>query len=221
MKKMALRHWLSIVTFLLLQIGTAMSAKGQQLIHGTVPGDIARLGLRPIARLDSARELNFAICLPLRDKAGLTDLLRQLYNPASPNYHRWLTVQQFTSEFGPARQDYQRVIDFARTNGLAVMSTSPNRMIVDVRGTVASIERTLHIKMYLYKHPGETRTFYAPGSDPSLTLSVPISRISGLDNFSRPHPLSNPTRIVNAATPAPNAGSGPNGMYWGTDFRAA
>ncbi len=104
---------------------------------------------------------------------------------------------------------------------MTVTGTYPNRMTVDVSATVASVEKVLHVTMNLYQHPMEARRFYAPDRDPSLNLAVPILRISGLDNYSRPHPHSIATRIENGGTIIPQSGSGPGGTYWGTDFRAA
>lgn len=223
MKKVAIRYWLSIAAFLLLQISVTTIVYGQQLLHGTVPANIARLGLKPICRLDSTKQLNLAICLPIRNETTLNDLLWQIYDPTSPNYHHYLTVEQFTSEFGPSSQDYQSVIAFAKANGLTVTGTPSNNMLLDVSGSVANIEKAFHLTMRVYHHPTEARTFYAPDNDPSVDLAVPILRISGLDNYSLPRPHSKATRIINGENATANAGSGPGnpGTYWGTDFRAA
>ena len=67
--------------------------------------------------------MKLAIGLPLRNQAALTDLLQQIYDPASPNYQHYLTPEEFTAQFGPTEQDYQKVIDFAQANGLAVTRT--------------------------------------------------------------------------------------------------
>ena len=85
--------------------------------------------------------LNLAIGLPLRNEQALDDLLQQIYDPASPNFRHYLTPEQFTEQFGPTEQDYQAVIDFAKANGLTVTGTHPNRVVLDVSGSVADIER--------------------------------------------------------------------------------
>ena len=77
------------------------------------------------------------MALPLRNREGLTNLLRQIYDPASPNYRRYLTAKQFAEQFGPTEGDYAAVIAFATSNGLEVTSTHPNRTLLDVRGSAA------------------------------------------------------------------------------------
>jgi subtilase family serine protease len=152
---------------------------------------------------------------------ALTHLLGQIYDPASPNYHHFLTPEQFTARFVPTEADYQSVIAFAKANGLTITGRHPNRMLVDVSGSVADIERMMHVTMHVYKNPTETRTFYAPDVEPSLDLRVPILGISGLDNYSLPHPRFIVKPLASAQTARPNAGSGPGGTYMGKDFRAA
>ncbi len=55
--------------------------------------------------------------LPLRNKEALTNLLHELYDPASPNYRQFLTPEQFAEQFGPSEADYQAVIAFANAQG--------------------------------------------------------------------------------------------------------
>ena len=101
-------------------------------------------------------------------------MLREIYDPASPHYRQYLTPEQFTERFGPTEQDYQTVIDFMKANGLTVTGRHPNRTLLDVRGSVANIEKTFHLTMRVYQHPTENRTFYAPDVEPSLDLAVPL-----------------------------------------------
>ena len=199
------------------------SAADRQALHGHVPEAVARLNLQPIGRLPSTNRMRLAIGLPLRNKEALTNLLQQLYDPASTNYHHYLTPQQFAAKFGPADQDYQALIGFAKTNGLNVTGTYPNRTLIDVNGSVADIERAFHVTMRVYQHPTERRTFYAPDRDPSLDLEVPMLHISGFDNYVIPHPahLKRDNLTHNASRAASAAGSGPDGQYWGWDFRLA
>ncbi|MFZ1979531.1 MAG: protease pro-enzyme activation domain-containing protein, partial [Bacteroidota bacterium] len=84
----------------------ASNAESQQMLHGHVPSIIAKLGLHPISRLDSTKHLHLAIGLPTRNQAMLNNLLNQIYNPASPNYHKYLTSKQSTENFGPTENDY-------------------------------------------------------------------------------------------------------------------
>ncbi len=213
-------HITAACAILLLLFTTRAQAAERQVLHGHVPAVVARLSA--VGSLPGTNRLNLAIGLPLRNQEALTNLLRQIYDPASPNYRHYLTPEQFTEQFGPTEKDYQAVISFAKANGLTVTATHPNRMLVDVSGSVTDIERALHVTLRVYQHPTEKRMFHAPDVEPSLDLAVPILGISGLDDYSLPRPRVIAKPLVQGQNPpAPNAGSGPNGTYMGNDFRAA
>ena len=195
-------------------------AAGRQFLHGHIPKIVS--GLQPVGRLPATDRLNLAIGLPLRNETELDNLLRQIYDPASPNFRQYLTPQQFTERFGPTERDYQAVIDFAKANGLQVTGVHPNRVVLDVSGSVADIERVFHLTMNVYRHPRENRTFYAPDVEPSADLQVPILHIAGLDDYSLKRPMGVFKKLSAVPSrPIPNSGSGPASSYMGNDFRAA
>jgi subtilase family serine protease len=202
-----------------IEFSAAAQTAGRQVIQGHLPA--AMVSLTPTGRLSSTTHLNLTISLPLRNQAALSNLLQQTYDPASTNYHHYLTPEEFTERFGPTEADYQAVIAFAKASGMTVTGTHPNRTLVDVEGSVADIEKTLHLTMNLYQHPTENRIFFAPNANPSFDLAVPILSISGLDNYALPHPRLKETPLSNLQNALPNAGSGPSGTYIGNDFRAA
>ncbi len=175
------------VMFLFVIAGQAQQPL--QVLHNHVRPVVASGHVAPIGVLPAAQRLNLAIMLPLRNQNDLTNLLDSLYDPSNSNYHQFLSVAQFTEQFGPSEQDYQAVIAFAKANGLTVTDTPSNRLLVDVNGSVGQIEKAFHVQMKVYLHPTESRTFYSPDREPSLDLNVPVSHIAGLNNYSIPRPM--------------------------------
>ena len=206
---------------LLFLMTVAGFAAERQMMHGHVPPAVG--GLAPVGRLDGTRRMNLAFALPARNQPALTQLLHDLYDPASPRFRQFLTPPQFTEQFGPSEQDYQALVGFAQANGLKVTVTHPNRVILDVEGAVADIERTFHVTMRTYPHPTEGRNFHAPDVEPSHDAPVQLLGISGLDNFSIPRPQlkERPAAAIALPGATPNTGSGSGGTYAGGDFRAA
>jgi subtilase family serine protease len=195
-------------------------ASAGQVLTGLVPEAAARLQLQPVGSLPGTNRLRLAIGFPLRNREDLSDLLEQIYNPASTNYHHYLSPQQFTDRFGPTAHDYREAIDYINANKLTIVRTYDNRMLLDVSGTVSDIEIAFHISLNIYQHPTENRTFYAPNIDPSLDSNVPLLQIDGLDNYAMPSPESQ--RNVDTQNPTKdNSGSGPDGTFTGKDFRNA
>jgi subtilase family serine protease len=183
-------------------------------VHQAVVNGQARL----VSHLPSTQRLSLAISLPLRNESGLRDLIQQIYDPQSASYRQYLSVAEFTERFGPTQADYDAAIRFAKANGLRVVDTAANRLVLDVEGPVADIENAFHIALNLYQHPTENRTFYSPDREPSLDLDIPVLHISGLDNFTLPqsHMVRSAQKTLSKAT-----GSGPDGQFIGSDMRAA
>jgi len=178
---------------LLLLGGAVVSSRaadaGMKTLHGHVPAIVSHLQAK--GNLPAETNLNLAIGLPVRNGEALTNLLQQIYDPASTNYQHYLSPEQFAAQFGPTEQDYQAVIQFAQDNGLKVTATHPNRMLLDVSGKVSKVEKALHITLHTYAHPNEKRDFFAPDTEPSVPSGLFIQGISGLNNYYMPHPKLN------------------------------
>ena len=198
------------------------SAQMQPLLTHHVRHETQTGAAKALGQMPAGQTLRLTLTLPLRNQAELDTLLDDLYNPNSPSYHHFLTVEQFTAEFGPTVDDYNAVMNFAQEHGLTVVATSPNRVNLDVTGSVAAIQQAFHINLRTYQHPTENRTFFAPDREPTVDLPFQLWHISGLDNYSIPHPAGltrNPN--ANHGTPSATTGSGPSASFLGSDMRAA
>ncbi len=190
-------------------------------LSGHVPAVVSQLTAK--GSLPGTNRLNLAIGLPLTNTGALSNLLQQVYDPSSTNYHKYLTPDQFTARFGPTEQDYQSVIDYAKSKGLVVTGTHSNRMLLDVQGQASDVERAFNVSLKVYHHPTENRDFYAPDANPSIPATLPIQDVQGLDNYRRPYPnyrlrpantntLTSSVRGLNSASgtkPEAATGSGP------------
>ena len=208
---------LTLVTLVLL---ASLVCQGQQLTlthhvrEATLNGQAQYLGPLP-----ATQSMRLVLTLPLRNQEGLDNFLRDVYDPASASYHQFLTVEEFTARFGPSQEDYAEVTRFAQSHGFSVVATSRNRLNLDVTGSVAAIEEAFHVTMGEYLLPSENRKFYAPDKEPTPALAVQLWHISGLDNYSIPHPQI--VRKEEGIHPLATTGSGPGASFLGSDMRAA
>jgi len=221
------QHFFQAAGFpVLISLLLTLSAQGarQRQLQGHVPAAVA--GLQAVDRLPATNHLRLSIGLPLRNRPALTNLLEELYKPGSPQFHKYLSVEEFTSRFGPSAEDYQKAGDFARAHGLTVTRTHPNRMVLEVEAPVAAIEAAFQVHLRVYEHPTERRRFYAPDAEPTVDADVPVQDVMGLDNYVLPHPMNMRVKPLAAGgNPGVVAfaeqGSGPGGTFIGNDFRAA
>ena len=209
--------WVLLSLSLPMTSGFAADA-GLKILPGhrpKIPGGLVSNG-----SLAATRQLRLAIGVSLPDEKGLDDFLAQLYDPASTNFHLYLNSDEFTARFGPTKADYQKVIEFAVTNGLTITATHGNRLLLDVQGSVENVQRAFHVTLLSYRHPTEDRNFFAPDTEPTVDVNLPVKDVQGLSDYARPHPK---LRKIDASRLASRNGSAPDGSgsYFGDDFRNA
>ncbi len=194
-------------------------AQSQTLLTRHVRDTVANGEAQSAGRLPATQSLRFDIVLALRHGPELEDFLEALYDPSSSFYRQFVTVQEFTERFGPSQEDYDAVIAFAKASGFTVVGGSRDGMDVQLKATVANIEKAFHITLRFYQHPAENRAFYAPDREPTIDLPFRLWHITGLDNYSIPRAALRHKDV----TVQSNAvkGSCPSNSYCGSDMRAA
>ncbi len=207
----------------------SITGQAQNLMTHHVREAVRNGQAQAVGRLPASQTMQLDLVLPVRDQAGLDAFLSDVYDPASFSYRRFLTPAEFTARFGPTQQDYDAVLNFAKSNGLTVVGGSRDGMEVQVKGPVSAIEAAFHVSMHTYQHPTESRVFYGPDREPTTSLPFPLWHVSGLDNYSLPHPMLvkksdyaaahgvDAEKVVKHAT----TGSGPSASFLGSDMRAA
>jgi kumamolisin len=160
--------------------------------------------------MDAAAPLDLVIGLPLRHVDELEQLIRDLHDPGSPSYGKYLTPEQFRDQFGPEPGDVEMLASYFREAGYQIGEVSQNRSLLHVRAPVATVEHSFNIRMNHYHGP--VRNFFAASQEPSLPAEIAarILNISGLQNaqLMKPHIRRSPA--VALSTPSA-AGTGPSG----------
>jgi|SRR5579875_2849158 subtilase family serine protease len=169
---------------LLLVCSPASDAHETVKLRGNHPTAIAG---RPTGRIDPQRMLTMTMSLKLRDPQALSRLLSEQQDPSSPNYHRWLTPQQFAARFGPEPAQFKALKDWLKKQGFEVVSSSGQRRTITFRGSAGRAQRVFKTKILTYG-----KDSYANVDDPSIPARFAdvIGAITGLDNVMRAMPLS-------------------------------
>src|ERR1700683_462073 len=116
-------------------------------------------------------------------QAALEQLLAQQQDPSSPNYHNWLTPEQFADRFGLSANDVGKIAAWVKSQGFAVTGTARARNWVTFSGTAQQVSAAFHTAIHRYSVNGETH--YANASDPSIpaALGDVVSSVRGLNDF--------------------------------------
>lgn len=148
-------------------------------------------------RTDASRMISGAITFRLSaaQQTELDQLLREQQDPKSPNYHRWITPDQYAARFGMSSNDLQKVSSWLQSQGLNVDSISRNRNEISFSGSVGQVEYAFKTEIHNYAIRGEQH--FANAMDVSLpaALSPLVLGIRGLNNF-QPKPYIQPAPRV-------------------------
>jgi trimeric autotransporter adhesin len=112
-----------------------------------------------------------------QQQAALDTYDAQLQDKSSPNYHKWLTPEQFGKLYGPADSDIAAIVAWLQSHGMQVDPVRPARGNISFSGSVTQIQEMLHISIHAFDIRGEQ--FLSNTSNPSIPAAlVPV--ISGV-----------------------------------------
>lgn len=120
-------------------------------------------------------------------ETALRQLITQMHTPGSPNYHQWLTPDQFGAQFGSSDQDIATIESWLGSHGFAITRVNPGKGTLEFSGSVAQLREAFRTQIHKYLVNGETH--YANSSDPQIpaALAPAIGGFASLNNF---HPRS-------------------------------
>lgn len=141
---------------------------------------------------------------PQQQKA-FDSLVADQQNPASPQYHLWLTPAEVGSQFGLSDADIEAIKGWLQSQGLTVSWVSPSRNFIGFAGTAANVGRTFQTEIHTYRVHGAQRTSVA--SDPVIpaALAGVIKAVDGLYTVEeRPTLSMHPGRLAVPELTLPN-----------------
>src|SRR5258707_14458685 len=77
---------------------------------------------------------------------ALQQFIDELLTKGSPNFHHWLTAQEFGERFGLAKPDLDAITAWLQSHGFRVNVVYPSGMLIDFSGTAAQVpEKSMKI----------------------------------------------------------------------------
>jgi len=140
-----------------------------------------------VGRLAPTQKLRLVVGLRPPHMAEEEAFLAQLQMKGSPNFHKYLTPQQWNTRFAPSAADEQSVVEWAQSQGLTVTQRFPNRLIVDLEGTSEAIEKAFAVRLNQYKVGANVE--FSNDRDPFIpgNLTGIIRSVGGLNSIARVH----------------------------------
>jgi Pro-kumamolisin, activation domain/Bacterial Ig-like domain (group 3) len=183
---------LLVVSFF-LALGSTVAAQAPSLIP--TPIDFSRVQALPNhhpqwanaandagpLEVDQSMEgLTLVLARPAAQEAAFQQFLADQQNPASANYHHWLTAAEIGERFGPSDADVAAIKGWLQSEGLQVSWVAPSKMFIGFGGTAAGIAGAFKTELHNYRVNG--RNLISVSSDPMVPQAVvpTIKAIRGL-----------------------------------------
>jgi hypothetical protein len=96
----------------------------------------------------------------------LQQLIDELTDKSSPNFHRWLTAGEFGERFGVAQQDRDAIKRWLQSHGLKVNVDYTNGVLIDFSGTAGQVREAFHTEIHQLSVKGAKH--FANMSDPRI-----------------------------------------------------
>jgi kumamolisin len=169
---------------------------------------LAATDLGDASSLEGSTPITVTVTLNLSNRAELDELIESMYTSGAPQYHQFLSTEQFQQRFAPSAATVNEVTREFASQGLTVTRAATAQL--HVTGTAAQLERAFAVQLHSYEVPasGESPAYryHAPLSQPHLSSSISgqVSAVLGLDNRPRLRPhlhraVQNPQRAVSSA----------------------
>ncbi len=163
-------------------------------------------------------ELTLTVVLRRSDPAGFDAYLRDVYDPASASFRKFLAPNEVTDRFGPSLDDYDGVRRYFEAHGFALAEGSDNRMTLTLNGTRSAAASALAVQVNDYRIG--SKTFHANDSEPSLPANIAqrVEAVVGLSNLAAPRPTSDALKSLFCWASAENGAilslTDKNGKVW-------
>jgi subtilase family serine protease len=151
-----------------------------------------------MGRVDSNKLLERVVMVLKRSPeqdAALAAFNERQYDPNSPDFHHWLTAEEFGQLYGPSDADIASVTNWLQNHGMQIDEVGKGRVYIQFTGTVGNVERAFRVEMHNYLAEGKVHL--ANDRDPQIpaALSPVVTGLASLHDFFPTH-YSHPGNYV-------------------------
>ena len=174
-----------LALLLLSALCLSTGAYGQFVLSNHVNEKVSNGSAILLSPYNSAQKLRLVLALQPPHMAEEEQFLAELETKGSPNFHKFLTAEEWNARFGPSPEDEQKVVDWAKSQGLTVTNRFANRLLVDVEAPVEVIESVFNVAINNYQVGNEVD--FSNDRDPVVPteLSGILYSVAGLNSIDR------------------------------------
>ncbi len=121
----------------------------------------------------------------------LQQLIDELTDSSSPNFHHWLTAKEFGERFGLAEQDLDAITRWLESYGFKVNVVYQNGILIDFSGTAGQVREAFHTEIHELNVKGEKHIANMSDAKIPVALASAVVGVVSLHDF-LPHSMYKP-----------------------------
>ncbi len=123
---------------------------------------------------------------PAVTEAALKRFLDAQQDRSAPEYHQWLTAEEFGAKYGPSLHDVGTVVAWLQANGFTVNNVQPSRMMIDFSGTAGAVHTAFQTEIHRLNVNGVAHIANVSNPRVPAALADVVNGVVSLHDF-RPH----------------------------------
>ena len=137
-----------------------------------------------LGQVDSTYQMpTMALVLKPSDSQALNQLLQEQQDPASPNFHKWLTPDQYADRFGASAGDLDQISAWLKSQGFQVAQVARSRTFITFNGAAEQAQNAFRTEIHRFRSNGEIHIANAAAPSIPTALSGMVASIRGLNDF--------------------------------------
>lgn len=171
------------------QVTSAIDSRSYLPLKGSVHA-LVRDGAKDLGAVPEntpTGTLTLLLQRPAAQEQQLEQYLREVHTPGSPNFHKWLTPQQFGKTYGAADSDLVAVQSWLESQGLKIEKVSSSKNTIEFSGTAGQVGKTFHTSLHAFSVNGEMHHANATELQVPTALKPAIAAVGPMHDF---HPRS-------------------------------
>jgi subtilase family serine protease len=208
-------YCLLVILTIFVSFGFVRSATAQSVSDNT-----SRLLSRAqnLGAEDLSKQITVTVWLNHHNQAAFHELVREMYDKSSPNYHHFLTLDQYHANFAPTSQEAALVRSYLTNHNLNISAADKNNHYISAHGRVADVQEAFKVQINRFKINGEIHR--ANLTEPSINgpAASVVAAVQGLNDlgyqsYAR-RPINPDTGGPANGIPLTSTGAGSNGLFF-------
>jgi subtilase family serine protease len=170
---------------------------------------------------DISKQITVTVWLKHHNQSAFDELVRQMYDTSSPNYHHFLTLEQYHANFAPTAREAAAVRDFLTAHNLTLSSVDKNNHYISAQGRIADVQDAFKVQINRFKINGKIHRANLTEPEiegPAATVVAAVQGLNDLryESYAR-QPINRDTGGPARGIPLKSAGVGSNGLFFTAD----